>query len=89
MTAMEIILDDRELIKKKYKLRRIGQNRESIQVTVPKEVFERDVRRLGLDLAKAVECLDAVWRYNAFPGLHLCFEQKKKINLRRQSPDVD
>lgn len=63
---------------KKYKLRRAGAQRATIEITLPKEVVEREARRLGITEEKAVEKLLGVWKYNDFHGAHLSFEPKEK-----------
>jgi len=73
-----IDVDDRKVIKRKYKLRRTGAQNATIQITVPKAAVEREARRLGINEEEAVEKLFGVWRYNSFLGLHLDFEMKKE-----------
>lgn len=70
-------IDDKNVIIKRYKIRHAGRKGSSIETTIPKEVFEREVRRLGLNLDDAVDKLEAVWRYNSFQGLHLTLEPKE------------
>ena len=72
--AETIQISDQDVIVKRYKIRLTGRLGSSIETTVPKEVFEREVRRLGLTVEEALEKLDAVWRYNSFKGLYLTFE---------------
>jgi len=72
-----ILLDDKKLIVKKYKLRTAGAQGATIEITLPKGAVEREARRLGLSEEEAVEKLVGVWRYNSFPGLHLSFETRK------------
>jgi len=74
-----IDVDDKNVIKKKYKLRKTGAQNATIQITVPKAAVEREARRLGITEKEAVEKLLGVWRYNAFRGLHLDFEIKKEV----------
>ena len=65
---------DEDVIIKRYKVRLTGRFGSSIETTVPKEVFEREARRLGLTVREALEKLVAVWRYDSFIGLRLTFE---------------
>ena len=65
---------DEDVIIKRYKVRLTGRFGSTIETTVPKEVFEREARRLGLTVREALEKLVAVWRYDSFIGLHLTFE---------------
>jgi hypothetical protein len=68
---------DQDVIIKRYKVRLTGRFGSTIETTVPREVFEREARRLGLTVIEALEELVAVWRYDSFDGLHLTFERKK------------
>ena len=71
----KVHLEDTEVIMKKYKIRREGRGK-TVAVTIPYNVFEREMRRLGVNPNKAEDTTDAVWRYNSFHGLHLSFEPK-------------
>lgn len=73
-----IELDDPNLIVKIYKVRRTGRYGTSLETTIPREVFEREARRLGMTVKEAVKKLRAVWRYNSFEGLHLSFEPNEE-----------
>jgi hypothetical protein len=68
--------NEAKVIKKAYKIRRTGHSGGSIETTIPKEVFEREARRLDMDLDEALNDLQAVWRFDNFPGLHLSFEKQ-------------
>lgn len=75
---MEINLDDKKVLIKKYAIRQTGREGRSLEITIPKEVFEREARRLGYTVEEALKKLEAVWRYNGFHGLHLNFEEKEE-----------
>jgi len=80
---LEIIkLKDEDIIIKTYKIRKTGRHGATLETTIPKEVFERDARRLGLSFDEAVKTLVAVWRYNGFRGLHLSFEQPERLGFK-------
>ncbi len=68
------ILDDRKVIIKRYKIRPTGKAGATIETSIPKEAFEREIRKLGLTPKEALRKLRAVWRFNSFRGLHLSFE---------------
>jgi hypothetical protein len=70
-------LDDKNVIIKRYRIRLTGKVGETIETTIPREVFEREARRQDLTVEEALEKLEAVWRYNSFRGLHLSFELKE------------
>jgi len=72
-----IEIDDKNVIIKIYSIRPTGKDGASIETTIPKEVFEREARRLGLSVEEALKKLVAVWRYNSFRGLHLSFQLRE------------
>jgi len=78
VTHEKIELNDAELIIKRYSIRRTGRKGSSLETTIPREVFEREARRQGLNSEEAIKKLNAVWRFNSFQGLHLSFEPKEK-----------
>lgn len=73
----KIELDPERVLTKRYNVRRTGRNGVSLETTIPRVVFEREARRHGLSLEKAIEKLDAVWSFNSFSGLYLSFERKR------------
>jgi len=77
---MSELPDNKNVIMKKYKLRRAGAQGATIEITVPKEAVEREARRLGISEEEAVERLLGVWKYDnfSFPGLVLQFERRKE-----------
>lgn len=77
MENQTIQLSDKEVIIKRYKIRRTGNQNASIETTIPKEVFEREARRKGMTDEEAISNLTAVWRYDGFLGLHLSFEKNQ------------
>ncbi len=74
----EIRIDDNKVIIKRYKIRPTGKAGSTLETSIPKEVFEREARRLGLTTEQALQELEAVWRFNDFRGLHLSFEPIEK-----------
>lgn len=78
LTMLQMIqIDEKKVLKKKYKLRRTGSNESTIEITIPKEVVERAARKYGISRAEATQKLLGVWAYNSFEGLLLTFEQKE------------
>ena len=73
-----IKLNDKELIIKRYKIRRTGRHGATLETTIPREAFEREARRMGLTVKEAIKKLDAVWRYGDFPGVFLSFEEREE-----------
>jgi len=69
-----IHIDDKKVIIKKYRVRTTGNQGSTLETSIPREAFEREVRRLGLSFEEALQKLVAVWRFNSFHGLHLSFE---------------
>lgn len=76
MGKQKILINDENVLMKRYKIRATGNQTASIETTIPKEAFEREARRQGMTIKEALEKLTAVWRYNSFRGLHLSFEEK-------------
>ena len=73
-----IEIDAKNVLIRKYAIRRTGHKGSSLETTIPREVFEREARRLNMLPEEAIEKLDAVWRFNSFHGLHLNFELKEE-----------
>lgn len=78
MEKTTIHLRDEDVIIKRYKIRTTGKNGATLETSIPREVFEREARRLGLTIEQALKKLVAVWRFNDFRGLHLSFEPREK-----------
>ena len=78
MERITIHLDDKKLIIKRYHVRTTGREGSTLETSIPREVFEREARRLGLTFEEALKKLRAVWRFNDFHGLHLSFEPAEK-----------
>ena len=79
-----ITLDDNELIIKRYKIRSVGNRQATIETTIPREVFEREVRKKGMTLREALNELMAVWRFDGFEGLHLTFERIESLSTAQR-----
>lgn len=77
MENQSIQLSDEKVIIKRYKIRSVGNQKASIETTIPKEAFEREARRSGMTAEEALADMEAVWRFNSFRGLHLSFEKKR------------
>ena len=74
MAQIVINLNDPNLLVKTYKIRRTGYEGCSLETTIPRELFEREARRLDLSSEEALGLLRAVWRYGGFLGSYLSFE---------------
>ncbi|GAG22946.1 unnamed protein product [marine sediment metagenome] len=59
----------------RYKLRRATSSGSTVEVSIPKIVLDRAMRRLGLFLDKDIKKIAAVWRFDSFEGLYLTFER--------------
>jgi hypothetical protein len=79
MENQTIRLSDEKVIIKRYKLRTVGNQKASIETTIPREAFEREARRCGMTTQQALSDLVAVWRFNSFKGLHLSFEKRERL----------
>lgn len=71
-------LDMKKVLMRKYKLRRAGGKYSTFEITIPREIVEREMRRLELTEEEALKTLLCVWKYNNFHGVYLSFERKKK-----------
>ena len=78
MEKETIQLGDDKVIIRRYKIRSVGNQKASIETTIPREAFEREARRCGMTTQQALTDLVAVWRFNSFRGLHLSFEKKEE-----------
>jgi len=82
--TITIKLDD--VIIKRYKIRPTGKDGATLETSIPPEAFERESRRQGLTVKEASKKLEAVWRYNNFPGLHVSFELREVKVQEEVSP---
>lgn len=77
-------------LKRKYNLRfakkKTKEGYESLEITVPLEVAERECRRLGMTTEEFADKYDAVWYLGNHPGLYLAFEEKEKTPAAEVSP---
>jgi len=81
----EIKIDDKHVIIKRYKIRRTGKAGATLETSIPREVFEREARGLGLTYEEALKKLEVVWRFNNFRGLYLSFELIEKKNKKMEA----
>ena len=81
MSQVVISLGDPDLFVKSYKLRKTGAGGKSIEITLPQEVFRREMRRLGLSKDEALKMLTAVWHYGTFKGIYLSFEEAEEDDI--------
>jgi hypothetical protein len=63
--------------RKFYHFRRIMKNKNSIQVTFPYEVVEREARAKGLSVANFIEKYGVTVEYNGGPGVTYTIEERK------------
>jgi hypothetical protein len=78
MENQTIQLSDEKVLIRRYKIRSVGNQKASIETTIPREAFEREARKVGMTTQEALSQLVAVWRFNSFKGLHLSFEKKEE-----------
>ena len=65
-----------DVLRKRYLLRRTGTSGHSFEVTIPKEVVEREARLLGISVEQVDREAEIEWRYDDFPGLHMVLVPK-------------
>jgi len=59
---------------KVYKMRPAAEGLRTIEVSLPKEVIEREARKRGMTLDEFIEKFRAIAHYNAFDGVFYTFE---------------
>jgi hypothetical protein len=84
MENQTIQLSDEKVLIRRYKIRSVGNQKSSIETTIPREAFEREARRCGMTTQQALNDLVAVWRFNSFKGLYLSFEKKSEHNNEQE-----
>jgi len=72
----KIIVTDKCALKKRYSLRRTGRRWLSWETTIPREVIEREARRLGISLTEFEKRFEVEWLFDNFAGLHLVLVPK-------------
>ena len=74
-----IIIDEKELYTKRYKLRPTSKDgKGSIETTLPPEVLEKEARKYGLSMSELCDRMEVEWRYNNFRGIHMILVEKEK-----------
>lgn len=76
--AETIVIDPSRGIEKRYKVRRTGGVGTTLEITLPREAYEREARIRGLTPEEFMEVYHAVWCYDSFEGLYLRFEPMHK-----------
>jgi len=77
MKDTRIVINEKDVLRKRYSLRTTGREGRSIETTIPPEVIEREARRVGLSVLEYLNLFVAEWSYNDFRGLHLDFVRKE------------
>jgi len=73
-----IIIDSSKVLSRRYSLRKSrGGTYTAFEITVPKEVVEREARRLGITLDELLENYEVECLFNDFHGLHYRFVPKR------------
>lgn len=80
MENQTIQLSDEKVIIKRYKLRSVGNQKASIETTIPREAFEREARRCGMTTQEA---LTTYWPSGD------SIASKDSIFLSRKESDID
>ena len=63
--------------RKKYNIRRAIPNKNSLEVTFPYAVVEKEARTRGLTVDEFIERYKVIAQYNAFEGVHYIFEERQ------------
>lgn len=64
----------------KYNLRRAIRTKNSLEVTFPFAVVEKEARARGLTVEEFIKQFVAVAEYDSFEGVHYTFEKRDKDN---------
>ena len=63
--------------KKPYKLNKVGRDRKTTTVAIPREVIERSAEKAGLPLGQFIDEHEAIVTYNSFDGVFIAFKKKQ------------
>ena len=68
----EIVINLKDALTKRYSIRLAGTGR-TIEASLPREVIEREAKRLGLTIGEFLEKYEIEWLYDSMPGFHAIF----------------
>ena len=69
--------DLEDAYRKTYQMQAVGIDDNTIRTSVPKQIVEREARRLDIGIKEFIENYRVVWLFNGFPGAWAMFEPKK------------
>ena len=72
----KIVVENKGALRRRYRLRRTGRRWLSWETTIPREVIEREARRLGIPLTEFEKRFEVEWLFDNFAGLHLVLVPK-------------
>jgi hypothetical protein len=64
--------------RKAYLMQAVGTDGNTIRTSVPRQVVEKEARRLSLTVKEFLELYKLEWLYNGFPGVYGTFIPIKK-----------
>lgn len=79
---------DKDTLEKKYSLTATGDKKTAVKMGIPPPIIKREAKRRGMTREEAIKKLQAVVRYNSFPGFHVSFELKPKYKEDLSSGEV-
>jgi len=74
----KVIIELNDAYRKTYRLRRTGEDGQTVEASIPPEVIKKEARKRGLTREEFIEQFNVQWSYNAFEGMHLVFIKKVK-----------
>jgi hypothetical protein len=74
----KLTIDFNNALARRYALRRIDSNKRAWEATIPREIVEREARRLGITIEELEETYELECLFDDFHGIHYRFIEKNK-----------
>lgn len=71
------IVDDKQSYIKVYRMQATGADGDTVRVSVPREIVEKEARRLDLSIKEFAKHYRIQWLYNGFEGAWAKFISKE------------
>jgi hypothetical protein len=62
--------------RKSYMMQSVGTDNNTIRTSVPRQIIEREARRLNISISEFISNYKIVWIFDGFSGALTRFEQK-------------
>jgi len=80
-----IHIETKNALPKRYKPRRVAGG-DTVQAIIPFEVFEREARKVNLNVDDFLNQYEIEYLYNHFSGVYFHFVQRKKKQMKSKAP---